>query len=186
MSFLVSLGVYLATSYGVFIRTQLHTFNSTLPTNTPTTTIPAVSVQHVNITSIEFNVTDTDPSKAVVFGAKWSYYVKNIGTPYLEVRAEYLTPSGLYITIINGEQRNAWIYKNGQWGQFPSHLINYDNIYQAPIGPIQNYTNAIAANWTGSGNYIYAYDTSKSTAKVTLSDIVINPALPESLFQPNT
>jgi hypothetical protein len=53
-------------------------------------------------------------------------------------------------------------------------------------GSIQYYTDAIIANWRGSGDLTYVFEDSAGVyAKVIISDIVVNPSLPDTLFQPN-
>jgi hypothetical protein len=150
------------------------------PTSNPTISLPNAS----KVNSIQFNVSDAKQGGPIIGEGKTAYFAKNIGTSNLEIRTQsYNRPNGIQVTIINGVQKNAWYYENNDWKTYPSSLVNYSNLYQ---GPIQYYTDAIIANWTGSSNFTYTFeDQSGVYARVIISDIVINPSLPDSLFKPN-
>jgi hypothetical protein len=153
---------------------------SIIPTLTPTTALPNAS----KISSVQFNVSDAEQGGPIVGQGKLGYFANNLGTSNLQIRTQaYDKPNGIQVTIINGVQKNAWYYENNEWKIYPSSLVNYTNLYQ---GPIQYYTDAIIANWTGSGSLTYTFeDPTGVYARVIISDIVINPSLPDSLFQPN-
>jgi hypothetical protein len=154
-----------------------------------TSIIPAISPTNTSINvsevgSIQFNVSDAEQGGPILGQGKLGYFAKNLGSPNLQIRTQaFDKPNGIQVTIINGIQKNAWYYEDNAWKTYPSSLVDYYNLYQ---GPIQYYTDAIIANWSSSGNFTYTFeDPAGVYARVTLSDIVINPSLPDSFFQPD-
>jgi hypothetical protein len=177
-----------AVTYFAYSKIPLPDSNSTIDTNSssisptpnPTNSLPNAS----KVSSIQFNVSDAEQGGPIIGEGKTAYFAKNIGTSNLEIRTQaYNRPNGIQVTIINGVQKNAWYYEDNAWRTYPSSLVNYSNLYQ---GPIKYYTDAILANWSGSGNFTYTFeDPAGVYARVIISDIVLNPSLPDSLFKPN-
>lgn len=82
------------------------------------------------------------------------------------------------IYIVNGAQQKAWMYSDNQWTDltedFQSQWDTWSSTWQ---GYMQEF-NA----WSGVGDFTYTVPFSGDTLKI--SNVQVNPQLPDSLFAP--
>jgi len=94
------------------------------------------------------------------------------------IRIEITSPEGDLITIVNGAQQEAWLYSEGEWVDistaFSSEWDSWRSTFQA-------YSDNLSS-WTGAGDWTYTDTTDGST--VTITNIMVNPSLADSLFEP--
>jgi hypothetical protein len=106
----------------------------------------------------------------------YSYMVKNVGTSNLKMRIATNDAQGnSNIYIIDGAQRKAWLYSDGQWHDITDAFPTQWATWRAQL---KEYTDNLAG-WT-SGDMTY---TASNGATVRVYDIVVNPSLADSQFQ---
>jgi hypothetical protein len=109
----------------------------------------------------------------------WS--VANIGTSYQKIRLTiYANESDQtgFTYIVNSENQAAWKNENGTWVN-----TNYNELNSLWGAEWTQTLNQLKANWTGGGNVSF---NNSFGDHVTITNVVINPELPESLFEPIT
>jgi hypothetical protein len=174
-------GVYLAT------RGNAGTNPSTTPTPTPTsnpsanpsaTANPSTSGTGANVagaSSLQFTVSVTNSSGGSL-GA-YTYSAKNAGTNSQMVRIEFTDPSsGSFVYIVNGALQQVWVESDGQWTDLSSAYASQSSSWNSAF---LGYKNSLAT-WSGLGDWTYT-DTSGDTIRI--SNVSVNPSLPDSLFQ---
>lgn len=174
-------GVYLAT------RGNAGTNPSTTPTPTPTsnpstnpsaTANPSTSGTGANVagaSSLQFTVSVTNSSGGSL-GA-YTYFAKNAGTNSQMVRIEFTDPSsGSFVYIVNGALQQVWVESDGQWTDLSSAYASQSSSWNSAF---LGYKNSLAT-WSGLGDWTYT-DTSGDTIRI--SNVSVNPSLPDSLFQ---
>jgi len=120
-------------------------------------------------TSLSFNVDST----AGGVTSTMTFKAKDIGSSNMKIRIEGTAAGQEFKYIINGAQQKLWIYAAGQWMDLSSSFSEYWGTWnQAFTG----YTGSLSG-WTG-GTW------TSPDGTVTISDIVVNPDLSDSLFQP--
>ncbi len=175
----IAAGVYLATSGNG------NTNPSTSPTPTATsnpnpsaTANPTTSGVGANVegaSSLQFTVSVTNSSGGLI--GSYTYYVKNAGTSTQMVRIDFTDPSsGDFVYIVNSATQQVLIKSDGQWTDLSStYASQYDTWNSAFLG----YKNSLSS-WAGTGDWTYT-DPAGDTVKIT--NISVNPALSDSLFQ---
>lgn len=126
-------------------------------------------------TSLQFDVI------ATVEGDQQNYkfMAKNLGTSEVMMRVELVDPTGAeFIYLLNEAEQEAWAYWDGAWEDISATFSTYQDMWNPNLDDYK--TNL--ADWTGTGDYEYT-DSSGSSIKV--SNIVVNPTLEDSLFQPD-
>jgi hypothetical protein len=175
-------GAYLAT------RGNSGTTNpSTTPTPTPTsnpgtspsaTPQPSTSGTGANIagaTSLQFTVSITNSSGGSQ--GSYTYYAKNAGTTNQMVRIEWTDPDGgTFVYIVNGALQQVWVESGGQWTDLSSAYASQSSTWNSAF---LGYKNSLAG-WSGLGDWTYTDPTGDT---VRISNVNVNPSLPDSLFQ---
>jgi hypothetical protein len=107
----------------------------------------------------------------------YTYSAKNIGTSSPMLRMEGTGPQGSFIYIINGVQKEAWMYQSGSWTNLTGYFQSYWSQWNSSFTEMKN----TLSHWSGSGDYTY---TDPSTGgSVRIYNIAVNPSLPDSLFE---
>ncbi|MGD0645315.1 MAG: hypothetical protein ABSA75_10460 [Candidatus Bathyarchaeia archaeon] len=130
-------------------------------------------VSVANATSLEFMANVTTQGSIVVTHA---CYGKNIGTSNLTVRIDILGgESGNWSYILDTGQEKSW--NNTNSGAYASGNFTADWNFWGT-----SWTNFVTSlkSWSGTGDYSY---TSSNGNPVTIYNIIVNPKLPDSLFQ---
>jgi len=141
-------------------------------------------------TSLSFNADFTLPTSPTADGsvgalsmfALGTNKLKDIGSVNMKIRCEGTVQGQTVIFIVNGEQRKAWVYRDGQWLDL-SENYSWDEIWDVSCGEnglITGYQIALSG-WTG-GEYTYTDPTGTS---IRFYDIELNPTLDDSLFVPS-
>jgi hypothetical protein len=92
------------------------------------------------------------------------------------IRIEETESSGNYVIIINGATQQFWMETNGQWQDLSTEFASQWSTWKGTFDANQ----AVLENWIGAGDYSY---TSPNGDSVKISNIAVNPSLPDSLFQ---
>jgi hypothetical protein len=138
------------------------------PTPTPTPTgIEGAS-------SLQFSVEITGGESA----GTYKYYAKNIGTDDVMIRVEIpLEGMDDLVYIVNGAQEKAWANEGAGWVDLSDTFSDQWDAWKATW---DGYTDELAT-WT-AGEWTYNQDGST----VTITDIIVNPSLEDSLFEVET
>lgn len=138
--------------------------NGNEPTPTPTPTGVA------DATSLQFTVDITGGASE----GTTNYYAKDIGTDDMMVRVECEYGEMTLTYIVNGAEQKAWSNEGAGWVDLSDTFKDQWDLW-APT--YQTYADELAT-WT-SGDWTYT----DGDASVTITDIVVNPTLEDSLFQ---
>jgi FlaG/FlaF family flagellin (archaellin) len=137
------------------------------PTPTPTPT-PTSGI--ADATSLQFDVSTSE--KDVTF------QVKNLGTSEILMRVgETYSDGSSFVYIMDQAEQKAWANFDGSWTDVSSDFSTYWDTWQ----PSLNGYVAELANWSGTGDY----EIQAGGETQTISNIVVNPTLADSLFQPD-
>jgi hypothetical protein len=79
---------------------------------------------------------------------------------------------------LNSQNHAAWKNENGTWVS-----TNYSELNSLWGAEWSQTLNQLKAKWTGSGNVSFSNSFGDN---VTLKSIVVNPELPNSVFEPTT
>jgi hypothetical protein len=135
-----------------------------------------------NATSLQFNA---EVSYQGATPTLFNWAAKNVDTTNMVLRLDILGgASGNYTYIMDHGAQTAWVSSNGTWTNFSS---DFTNQWSTWVGTGKQWTGDVdhlAANWSGTGDYTYTG--SATGATIRIYNVVINPALADSLFQPNT
>jgi len=141
---------------------------------TPTPTPTSNPVE--GATSMRFDVNATVDGELAIN----RFTVKNIGTSDELIRVDQTDKDGinfLYLMHQNGSK--AWAYVEGEGGDVSSDFATYwDNQYIGNAG-LESVMTALE-DWSGTGNYEY---TSNGDSFIVYN-IVVNPTLEDSVFEP--
>lgn len=107
----------------------------------------------------------------------YTYSAKNIGTSDAMLRIEWTTSGADNIYIINGAQKQAWIYGDGVWTNYSDYYSEYWSDWNSTFTGI---TNSFASHLSGSG---YTYTDPSTGDTVRIYNVSVNPSLPDSLFE---
>ena len=137
------------------------------PTPTPTPT-PGVA----DATSISFDVEipDVETDK---------FTAKNLGTSDVLLRVDQTDAQGVsFIYLMNQTAQSAWANFGGDWMDDSANFdVNYWSSEYIGKVALDSYIDALAADWSGTGNY--------EGDGYTISNISLNPTLDDSIFQPD-
>jgi hypothetical protein len=122
-------------------------------------------------TSMQYSVDVTSQGTT----ATYKFAAKNLKTSNMMLRIEVLGGgSGDYIYILNGAEKKAWSYSNGEWTDisetFDSQWNAWSSIWQ---GYFDNLT-----QWNGTGDWSYT----SGGESIRIYSIQVNPVLVDSLF----
>jgi hypothetical protein len=110
---------------------------------------------------------------------KWS--VANVGMSNQKIRltlyADESEQTG-FTYILNSQNQAAWKNENGTWVG-----TNYNELNSLWGADWTQLLNQLKANWTGNGNVSFSNSFGDN---VTVKNVVINPALSDSVFEPTT
>jgi hypothetical protein len=109
----------------------------------------------------------------------WS--VANIGASNQKIRLTiYANESDQtgYTYIVNSQIQAAWKNENGTWVS-----TNYNDLNNLWGAQWTQTLNQLKANWTGNGNVSF---NNSFGDNVTVTNVVINPQLSDSAFEPRT
>ena len=154
---------------------------STSPTVAPTQTAtasptasPSNAPNVAGASSLKYSVSLTE---AGILQGSYTYQGKNAGTSSFMMRIDFTDSDGSQSGyIINGAQQKAWSLSGGTWEDLTSA---YSSLYNTWNPLWQGYVNSLSG-WAGVGDWTYT----QGNVTVRIYDISVNPALPDSLFQP--
>lgn len=128
---------------------------------------------------------DADVSYQGTTATVFTWTAKNVGATDMVLRIDLMGgESGNYTYILNSGTQTAWLSSNGTWANVSSDFTNQWNAW---VGTGKQWTlnlNALEMNWSGTGDYTYT--TPSGNSVIRIYNVVINPTLADSLFQPNT
>jgi hypothetical protein len=130
------------------------------------------TVQNANSLQISADVVGGNQGSFVF---NWS--VANIGTANQKIRLTiYGGESGNFGYIVKSSDQTAWKNEDGTWVSG-----NYAELNSLWGTAWTENLNQLKANWTGNGNVSF---TNSIGDHVTMTKVVINPGLPDSVFEP--
>jgi hypothetical protein len=106
----------------------------------------------------------------------YTVYIKNFNTPYVMSRAEGTYDGQQIISITDGVNQKLWSYFNSQW-QDTTFMTNGN---WTTVDEGWDLLRSNLKNWSGSGELTYTIPTGDI---FRLTNIEVNPNLPDSLFQ---
>ena len=110
---------------------------------------------------------------------KYTFMAKNMGTSNLMIRVDQTDAQGnAFKYIINSVEQKVWVYYDGQWVDMSDQFSMYWDQWKPAF---DGYKSSLEG-WTGIGDY--EYTANGNSFKIT--NILVNPTLPDSLFQPGT
>jgi hypothetical protein len=129
------------------------------------------------------NATSLQVSADVVGGNQgsflFSWSVANIGTTNQKIRLTINGgQSGNFSYIVKAGDQTAWKNEDGTWVS-----VNYTELNTLWGTAWTENLNQLKANWTGNGNVSF---TNSIGDHVTITNVVINPKLADSVFEPTT
>jgi hypothetical protein len=129
------------------------------------------------------NATSLQVSADVVGGNQgsflFSWSVANIGTSNQKIRLTIFGgESGNFRYIVKSSDQTAWKNEDGTWVSG-----NYTEINNLWGTDWTENLSLLKANWTGIGNVSF---TNSIGDHLTMTNVVINPELPDSVFEPTT
>jgi hypothetical protein len=133
------------------------------PEATPT---PSPGVEGAS--SLQFSVEITGGASE----GSYNYYAKNIGTDDMMIRVEI--PAYEFTYIVNGAEQKAWSNEGSGWVDLSSTFQDQWDVWQPTY---QVYADELVS-WT-SGDWTYT----DGDTTVTITDIMVNPTLEDSLFE---
>ena len=136
------------------------------PTPTPT---PTSGIE--DATSLQFDVATTEKNE--------TFQVKNLGSSDVLLRVgETYTDGSEFTYIMNQTDQTVWAEFGSGWTDESASWATYWTDTWEPS--LNGYVNELATNWSGTGNL--EIDAGGETQ--TVSNIVVNPTLADSVFQP--
>jgi hypothetical protein len=144
------------------------------PTPTPTPTSNPVE----GATSMRFDVNATVDGELQINRVT----AKNLGSSNTLLRVDQTDAQGNEFTyIMNQTGQTVWADFGAGFDDYSSDWATYwDNSLIGNAG-LQSYMSALT-NWSGTGNYEYE----SNGNSFVIYNIVVNPSLPDSAFQPTT
>ena len=134
------------------------------PTPTPT---PGIE----DATSLQFDVATSE--------VDMTFKVKNLGTSEILLRVgETYTDGSSFTYIMNQHDQTVWAFVYGEWVDESANWATYwtDTYYP----DLNGYVHSLA-DWPGTGDF----EIQAGGETQTISNIVVNPTLADSLFQPD-
>jgi hypothetical protein len=137
------------------------------PTPTPT---PTSGIE--DATSLQFDVATSE--KDITFMAK------NLGTSDVVLRVgEVYADGSEFVYIMNQTDQTVWALYAGEWTDSSTEWATYWTDTWEPS--LSGYITSLA-DWPGTGDY----EIQAGGETQTISNIVVNPTLEDSLFQPSS
>ena len=131
-------------------------------------------------TSLQYNA---DVSYQGATATVFTWTAKNVGASNMVLRIDLSGgESGNYTYIMDHGAQTVWWCNNGTWTDLSSDFTNQWNTW---VGTGKQWTSnldALTTNWSGTGDCTYE----GATTTIRIYNVVINPTLADSLFQPNT
>jgi hypothetical protein len=139
------------------------------------------TVQNATSLQVSANVVGNNSlgNQGLINPFKWS--VANVGTSEQKIRLTiYASESDQtgFTYIVNSQNQVAWKNENGTWVN--TNYSELNNLWGAEWAQTLN---QLKANWTGNGNV--SFNNSFGDI-VTVTNVVINPGLSDSVFEPTT
>lgn len=129
-----------------------------------------------NATSLQYQADITSQGATV----KYDFAGRNLGTANQTFRIDILGgETGNYSYILNAGDQTAWTAVNGVWTDISSEFLTQWDSWGAQWTAN---VNALGTWTTGSPDVTYNGSNGES---IVISNIVVNPTLPDSLFLPN-
>jgi hypothetical protein len=148
---------------------------STAPSATPQPSTSGTGANVAGASSLQFTVSVTNSSGGSL--GSYTYYAKNAGESSQMVRIEFTDPSsGNSVYIVNGALQQIWMESDGQWTDLSSAYASQSSSWNAAF---LGYKNSLTS-WSGLGDWTY---TDPIGDTVRISNVSVNPSLPDSLFQ---
>ena len=145
------------------------------PTATPQPSTSGTGANVAGASSLQFTVSVTNSSGGSQ--GTYTYYAKNAGTTSQMVRIEWTDPSGgTFVYIVNGALQQVWVESGGQWTDLSSAYASQSTTWDSTF---LGYKNSLT-DWSGLGDWTY---TDPNGDTVRISNVSVNPSLPDSLFQ---
>jgi len=111
----------------------------------------------------------------------YRYRARNIGTSSLDFRIDMSMQGMDMVYILSGSSREGWVYTGDEWWSFTQMGMDWDEFWDTWYDGWESYHSSLAEEWAGQGTWTYNVP---GVGSVTYKNIVINPSLPNSLFQP--
>jgi hypothetical protein len=142
---------------------------------------PATEVENPAATASSLDFTVEGESEGIGTFT-YRYRARNIGTSDLDFRYD-VSMQGMDVAyILKGSTQEGWAYNGQEWIEFSQTFPNWDAYWNAYYSGWESYHASLAEGWAGQGTWTY---TVPGVGSVTYKNIEINPALPDSLFQPD-
>jgi hypothetical protein len=144
---------------------------------TPT---PAPTPEIEGATSLGFKV------NATIDGVNelYAFTAKNLGTSDILLLVDEIDAQGsLFVYLYNQTAQTLWIQYDGAWTDSSTDFALYwDGANSAIIGytAFDGYKTELATNWSGSGDYDYT----SGGDTFHIYDILVNPSVEDSMFEP--
>ena len=136
-----------------------------------TSVSPSSAPDVAGASSMKYSVSATEAGET----QGYTYQTKKVDSNVM-MRVDYTAVNGeKTIYIVNGVQHKAWIFSDNAWEDISASYDTWYNTWSNLHGVYLN----ILATWT-SGDWTYT----ESGVTVRLYDIIVNPSLADSLFQP--
>ena len=113
--------------------------------------------------------------------ATYRYRARNIGTSSLDFRIDMDMQGMTLAYILKGSTQEGWVYDGQQWIAFSQMYLDWDAFWDAWYDGWDSYHASLVDEWAGQGTWTY---TVPGVGSVTYKNIVVNPTLPDSVFQP--
>jgi hypothetical protein len=123
--------------------------------------------------TLQYSVIESGSSNSL----SYSFYGENIGLNKFLMRIEYATSAGNIVYVFNGGQQKEWLMTANQWKDMSSSFNADANRWE--------YDSALIIAELGSWNGICSYSFITHGTTMTVSNIIINPNLSDSLFAPS-
>jgi hypothetical protein len=94
------------------------------------------------------------------------------------LRIEWTSSEGNNVYIINGAQKQVWIYAGGEWSNFSDYFSDYWSEWNSTF---TGFRDNLVSHWSGSGDYTYTDPNTGDSYR--FYSISVNPSLSDSLFQ---
>ena len=139
------------------------------------------TVQNATSLQVSANVVGSNVVTSQDAPQPFNWSVANVGTSNQKIRLTiYASESDQtgFTYIVNSQNQVAWKNENRTW--VSTNYSELNNLWGAEWAQTLN---QLKANWTGNGNVSF---TDSFGDNVTVTNVVINPELPNSVFEPTT
>lgn len=127
-----------------------------------------------NATSLKYDADVTSQGVTIPY----KFEGLNIGTGNLTIRVDLLGGAGgNYTYVLIAGNQTAWQSVNGECSDVS---VDFTSLWTSWGGQWSDNYNQLKDNWSGSGDYTFTTSTGDT---VVISNVVINPTLPNSDFE---